>query len=64
MNKTIEIVIAPSGQIQIDAVGFKGPDCEKATAFLEAALGTVKERARKPGYHQGNRTKAQQRIGK
>ncbi len=64
MNKTIEIVIAPTGQIQIDAVGFKGPDCEQATAFLELALGTVKERVRKPEYHQVSRTKTQQRIGK
>ena len=39
MNRTIEIIIAPTGEIQIDAVGFKGPDCEKATKFLEEALG-------------------------
>ena len=42
MNKrSIEIIIAPSGEIQIDAVGFKGPDREKATRFLEEALGVV-----------------------
>jgi len=64
MKQTIEIIIASTGQIQIDAVGFKGPDCEKATVFMELALGTVKERARKPSYHQINRTKARQRIGK
>ena len=64
MKRTIEIIIGPAGDIKIDAVGFKGPDCEKATAFLELALGTVKEKARKPEYHQGNQTKAQQRIGK
>ncbi len=62
MNRTIEIVIAPTGQIQIEAVAFTGPDCEKATAFLELALGTVKEKAKKPEYHQVNRTKAQQRL--
>ncbi len=64
MNRTIEIVIASTGQIQIEAVGFKGPECEQATAFLELALGTVRERARKPEYHQDNLIKAQQRIGK
>ena len=31
MNRTIEIIIGVGGEIQIDAVGFKGPDCEKAT---------------------------------
>jgi hypothetical protein len=62
MKTTIEILIAPTGQIQIDAVGFKTPDCEQATTFLELALGTVNEKARKPEYDQGNRTKTQQRI--
>jgi len=37
-NRTIEIIIGTTGEIQIGAVGFKGPDCEKATAFLEEAL--------------------------
>ena len=35
MKRTIEIIISSSGEIQIDAVGFKGPDCEAATKFLE-----------------------------
>lgn len=38
MNNTIEIIIGATGEIQIDAVGFKGPDCEQATRFLEEAL--------------------------
>jgi len=46
MNKTIEIIIGTTGEIQIDAVGFKGPDCEKATAFLEEALGGWGRRSR------------------
>jgi Protein of unknown function (DUF2997) len=63
MNKTIEIIIAPSGEIQIDAVGFKGPDCEKATQFLEEALGVVGQETKKPEYHQRSTTRNQQRIG-
>ena len=35
--------VAPNGEIQIDAVGFKGTDCEKATRFLEEALVRVAE---------------------
>ena len=46
MNKTIEIIIETTGEIKIDAVGFKGPDCEKATAFLEEALGWLGRRLR------------------
>jgi hypothetical protein len=63
MNLTIEIIIGPSGEIQIDAVGFKGPDCEKATKFLEEALGVVGQKIKKPVYHQRTTTKNQQRIG-
>ena len=40
-TKTIQIVVQPSGELQIDAVGFSGADCEKATAFLEETLGPV-----------------------
>ena len=43
-NRTIEIIIGTTGEIQIHAVGFKGPDCEKATAFLEETLGAVRRR--------------------
>ena len=63
MNRTIEIIIGPSGELQIDAVGFKGPDCEKATQFLEEALGVVGQKRKKPEYHQSARKTNQQRIG-
>ncbi len=66
-NRTIEIIIGTTGEIQIDAVGFKGPkgpDCEKATAFLEEALGVVGRKVKKPEYHQRANTTNQQLIGK
>ncbi len=61
MAKTIEVIVGTDGTIKIDAVGFKGADCEKATAFLEKALGSVKGKTKKPEYHQ--RVQAQQRLG-
>jgi hypothetical protein len=63
MKKTIEIVISTTGEIQIDAVGFKGPDCEKATQFLEAALGVVGKKIRRPEYHQRADSNRRQTIG-
>jgi hypothetical protein len=63
MNKTIEIIIAASGVIQIDAVGFKGPDCEKATKFLEEPLGVVGKKVKKPEYHQRSTRVGQQKVG-
>ena len=64
MNRTIEIIIGTTGEIQIDAVGFKGPDCEKATAFLEQALGVVGKKVKKPEYHQHGTTRNQQQLGR
>lgn len=61
MAKTIEVIIQPDGQLKIDAVGFKGADCEKATAFLEKALGQVKGKAKKPEYYR--QAQNQQQIG-
>jgi len=63
MNRTIEVIIGPSGELQIDAVGFKGPDCEKATKFLEEALGVVGQKRKKPEYHQQAGKTNQQRLG-
>lgn len=62
MRKSIEVVVGPDGAIKIDAVGFKGSDCEKATAFLESALGCVKSKERKPEYYKA-RTQKQQQVG-
>jgi hypothetical protein len=61
--KSIEIIVSATGEIQIDASGFKGADCEKATQFLENALGFVKQKQKKPEFHQQNLTTNKQRIG-
>jgi len=63
MNRTIEIIIGPGGELQIDAVGFKGPDCEKATLFLEKALGVVGQKCKKPEFHQQAKEHAKQKVG-
>jgi hypothetical protein len=52
MSRTIEVVVSAKGEIQIDAVGFRGADCESATQFLEAALGEIADKQHKPERHQ------------
>lgn len=49
--RTIEVVVKPDGTLAIDAVGFKGADCEKATAFLERVLGRNTGKVKKPEFH-------------
>ena len=63
MNRTIEIIVSPMGDISIDAVGFKGTDCEQATRFLEEALGVVGQKTKKPEYHQRSSRTHQQKLG-
>lgn len=64
MNKrSIEVIVMPDGQLIIDAVGFKGAACDKATRFLEEALGRIATKQRKPAYDERNRTQAKQRVG-
>jgi hypothetical protein len=39
--KTIDIIIAPSGQSRVETRGFTGDQCRDASRFLETALGTT-----------------------
>lgn len=63
MKPTIEIVVAPTGEVLIEGVGFKGTDCEKATRFLEVALGVVNSKAKKPEFHQPARSAQKLTLG-
>jgi hypothetical protein len=64
-QRTIEVTVGPMGEITIEAVAFQGADCEKATKFLEEALGAVTTRTKKPEYHQRSKRGqgTQQRLG-
>ncbi len=57
--KTIEVIVAKDGSITIDAIGFTGTDCEKATAFLEQALGRRAKRVDKAERHRFIRPRQQ-----
>lgn len=48
--KSIEVTISPEGDINIEAIGYRGKSCEEATRHLEMALGQVQERKLKPEY--------------
>jgi len=52
MNRMITVIVNLAGEVQIDAIGFKGADCEKATAFLEQALGITLTHKKKADYYQ------------
>ena len=62
-TRSIEVIVNVDGSLVVDAIGFKGPECDKATRFLEEALGQIASKQRKPTYNERNQTKHQQRIG-
>jgi DUF2997 family protein len=55
--------VSPIGDIQLDVVGFQGSDSEKATRYLEEALGMVGQKVKKPEYRQYGTRINQQRVG-
>jgi hypothetical protein len=59
-RRTVEVVVNTDGMLEIEAVGFNGADCEKATRFLDQALGVAKSRKKKPEYYR--RAKQQQSV--
>jgi len=63
MKRNIEVIISSTGEVSINAIGFKGSDCEHATRFLEEALGVAGQKVKKPEFFQRRETKTQQRIG-
>ena len=62
-KRTIEVTVESTGGIIIEAVAFKGADCEKATQYLEEALGVAGQRTKKPEYYQRSRQQHQRRLG-
>jgi Protein of unknown function (DUF2997) len=63
MKPTIEIIVSTTGEFTIEGIGFKGAGCEKATKFLEEALGVVNSKVKKPEFHQASQRTHQQRLG-
>lgn len=61
--RQILIDIDVDGQVVIEAVGFRGRACEKATAAIEAALGRVGRVNHKPEYYAQEQAKAVQSVG-
>ena len=64
MSRQIQVRITLSGDITVEAHGFKGKGCEAATKAIEDALGKAGTRTRKPDYwRQSNASRNQQRLG-
>ncbi len=64
MSRKIQVRINPSGDITVEAQGFKGQGCEAATKAIEDALGKAGTRTRKPDFwRQSHISRNEQRLG-
>ena len=62
--RRIHVRVSPVGEITVEAEGFQGNGCEAATRAIEEALGTPRERTRKPDFwRQSQRHQNQQPLG-
>ena len=43
MKKTIEVTIGPDGRFSVEAHGFRGTSCHKATKAFEESLGDIQD---------------------
>lgn len=62
MQKKIDLFIHPDGKVEVKPTGFMGPECERVTAEIEQALGTVVERERTSEFYAKPTTTQQQRA--
>lgn len=56
----IEVTVKLDGSIEIEGKGFSGPDCFKATKFLEEALGVKTADKRTAEYYKASNSNKQQ----
>jgi len=62
--RRIIVRVSPSGDLTVEADGFLGKGCEAATRAIERALGSVRQRARKPDFwRQPQRHQDRQQLG-
>jgi hypothetical protein len=40
LNRTIDVIISPTGETTVQTTGFAGSRCRDASRFIEQALGT------------------------
>jgi len=55
--KQLVVDITPAGSVKIDALGFNGVGCAKATEHIEIALGgrAPKKKTKKPEFFAGSK---------
>ena len=56
MNKTIEIIVSPTGETRLETKGFSGAECKAASKFVEQALDATAGEQMTAEFHQSQST--------
>ena len=59
--RQIEVVVSPTGESRVEAVGYQGSSCQSATKALEKALGAKSSGSLKPEFYETNNSINQQK---
>ena len=62
MKKTIEVTIGPDGRFSVEAHGFRGTSCHKATKAFEESLGDIQDSRHTAEFFQAETSKNQQKL--
>ena len=62
MSRQIRVRVSPTGEIRVEAYGFKGNGCEAATKAMEEALGKKIRRVHKSDFYSQD-LRQQQSLG-
>jgi hypothetical protein len=64
LNRTIEVIVSPTGETKLETKGFAGSSCRQASQFLEQALGqSVSDQVTPEFYAQANSSQQIQQGG-
>ena len=62
-DKIIEVTVDRKGAVKIEASGYEGGDCLKATKTLEEAMGKMNKRTLKPEHAKNPQVGEKLKIG-
>jgi hypothetical protein len=57
MNKIIEVIVSPNGETRVETKGFAGTECQRASTFLEQALGNRQSELLTAEFHEEQQTR-------
>ena len=62
MSRVIEVIVSPKGETTIQTKGYVGSECQKASKFLEEALGVITGDRKTAEFYTNAQTQEQENL--